>query len=124
MLGTWEIAKMKKSSLPEKVASGFSEATKNLKGAKYRPVLYCGKQIVAGTNHMIICKQTLSDREGTEHVVAILLHVQEFNHLRGNVTGAFRLAVGGDDAAPTFAEAGKEMGDRLHHAHRVRARTR
>ena len=46
MLGTWEIAKMKKSSLPEKVASGFSEATKNLKGAKYRPVLYCGKQIV------------------------------------------------------------------------------
>ena len=40
MLGTWEIAKMKKSSLPEKVASGFSEATKNLKGAKYRPVLY------------------------------------------------------------------------------------
>ena len=41
MLGTWEIAKMKKSSLPEKVASGFSEATKNLKGAKYRPVLYC-----------------------------------------------------------------------------------
>ena len=64
MLGTWEIAKMKKSSLPEKVASGFSEATKNLKGAKYRPVLYCGKQIVAGTNHMIICKQTLSDREG------------------------------------------------------------
>ena len=52
MLGTWEIAKMKKSSLPEKVASGFSEATKNLKGAEYRPVLYCGKQVVAGTNHM------------------------------------------------------------------------
>ena len=50
MLGTWEIAKMKKSSLPEKVASGFSEATKNLKGAKYRPVLY------------------------TEHVVAMMLH--------------------------------------------------
>lgn len=99
MLGTWEIAKMKKSSLPEKVASGFSEATKNLKGAKYRPVLYCGKQIVAGTNHMIICKQTLSNREGHR-------------------------ACGGDDAAPTFAEAGKEMGDRLHHAHRVRARTR
>lgn len=74
MLGTWEIAKMKKSSLPEKVASGFSEATKNLKGAKYRPVLYCGKQIVAGTNHMIICKQTLSDREGAEHVVAMMLH--------------------------------------------------
>ena len=74
MLGTWEIAKMKKSSLPEKVANGFSEATKNLKGAKYRPVLYCGKQIVAGTNHMIICKQTLSDREGTEHVVAMMLH--------------------------------------------------
>ena len=29
--------------------------------------------------------------------MAILLHVQEFNHLRGNVTGAFGLAVGGDD---------------------------
>ena len=30
-------------------------------------------------------------------MVAILLHVQEFNHLRGNVTGAFGLAVGWDD---------------------------
>ena len=35
MLGTWEIAKMKKSSLPEKVASGFSEATKNLNTARF-----------------------------------------------------------------------------------------
>ena len=97
MLGTWEIAKMKKSSLPEKVASGFSEATKNLKGAKYRPVLYCGKQI--------------------RH--------EPHDHLQANAFGQRgHRACGGDDAAPTFAEAGKEMGDRLHHAHRVRARTR
>lgn len=74
MLGTWEIAKMEESSLPEMVATGFDEATKNIKGAEYRPVLYCGKQVVAGTNHMVICKHTLSDKEGTEHVVAMMLH--------------------------------------------------
>ena len=57
MLGAWEIAKMEESSLPEMVATGFDEATKNIKGAEYRPVLYCGKQVVAGTNHMVIsCK--------------------------------------------------------------------
>ena len=93
MLGTWEIAKMKKSSLPEKVASGFSEATKNLKGAKYRP----------------------ADRGRHE----------PHDHLQANAFGQRgHRACGGDDAAPTFAEAGKEMGDRLHHAHRVKARTR
>ena len=39
MLGAWEIAKMEESSLPEMVATGFDEATKNIKGAEYRPVL-------------------------------------------------------------------------------------
>lgn len=74
MVGAWKIAKMKTAKLPEKVATGFKQATDGLKGARYRPVLYCGKQIVSGTNHLIICKQTLSDKDKTEHMVEITLH--------------------------------------------------
>ena len=73
MVGTWKIAKMKAAKLPEKVATGFAQATEGLKGATYKPVLYCGTQVVAGTNHLIICKQVLSDKAKTEHVVEMIL---------------------------------------------------
>lgn len=74
MVGAWKIAKMKTVKLPEKVATGFKQATKDLKGAQYRPVLYCGKQVVTGTNHLIVCKQVLSDKDKTEHVVKMVLN--------------------------------------------------
>lgn len=57
--GGWEIAEMQPGLLPEKVASAFSEVTSSLIGAKYVPVLYCGQQIVHGSNHMVICEQTI-----------------------------------------------------------------
>jgi len=60
MLGGWSINdNLKPCPLPEEVASAFSEANTHLMGALYVPVLYCGSQVVAGMNYMIICKQTL-----------------------------------------------------------------
>ena len=74
MVGAWTLAKMDAVSLPENVASAFSAVTKGLVGAGYVPVLYCGEQIVNGTNYMIICKQTLVTNPPLEHLVAMVIN--------------------------------------------------
>ena len=74
MTGAWKIAEMEPCKLPQGVATGFSEVFKNIDGAGYIPVLYCGSQVVAGTNHAIICKQTLVTQTPVEHVVKVVLY--------------------------------------------------
>lgn len=74
MVGTWKIEKMQEASLPEIVATGFATVTRDLVGASYLPVLYVGEQVVKGINYMIICKQTLSDKSATEHIVKMVIN--------------------------------------------------
>ncbi len=73
-VGGWELAPMKACDLPEVVATGFNAVVKGLVGAKYIPVLYCGSQVVNGTNHMIICEQTLATAEAEKHIVKLVLN--------------------------------------------------
>ena len=72
--GGWELVEMQSCSLPEKVATGFSEATLAMVGVRYVPVLYVGTQVVHGMNHMIICKQILAVQGATEHLVKMVLN--------------------------------------------------
>ena len=72
--GGWKILNMEACALPQKVASGFSEVFNGLIGASYLPVLYCATQVVAGTNHMILCKQTLATRDAQEAIVKVVLY--------------------------------------------------
>lgn len=74
MSGNWKLAEMKPCNLPQQVATGFAEAVSGLVGAAYIPVLYCGEQLVHGTNHMLICKQTLITSHPEEHLVKIILN--------------------------------------------------
>lgn len=74
MTGAWKLAEMEPCALPEKVATGFTEAFEGLVGAHYIPVLYCGEQLVHGTNHMLICKQTLVTQPPAEHLVKVILN--------------------------------------------------
>lgn len=74
MSGNWKLAEMNPCNLPEQVATGFAEAISGLVGAAYIPVLYCGEQLVHGTNHMLICKQTLITAQPQEHLVKIILN--------------------------------------------------
>ena len=85
-IGGWELVEMQTCSLPEKVASGFTEATKAMVGARYVPVLYVGTQVVHGMNHMIICKQILSVQGATEHLVNMVLNQ---NVDDGSIVGAW-----------------------------------
>ena len=75
--GGWELAEMQAAPLPEKVASAFSEVTSSLIGAKYVPVLYCGQQIVHGSNHMLICEQTISAKDAPKHIVTMVINISE-----------------------------------------------
>ncbi len=63
------------SKLPKDVEKGFKELTEHIEGASYEPVLYVGSQVVAGVNYMIICKQTLLDKEATQHVVKLIINI-------------------------------------------------
>ena len=73
-MGGWELADMQPCALPEKVATGFSKVVTPMLGADYTPVLYVGQQIVAGSNHMILCKQKPVVLEPQEHLVEVILH--------------------------------------------------
>lgn len=46
-------------------------------GVSYVPVLYCGEQIVHGTNYMIICKQMIIVPGAPEHLVRMIINVSE-----------------------------------------------
>ena len=46
----------------------------SLVGASYVPVLYVGMQVVHGTNHMLICKQTLAAQGASERLVKMVLN--------------------------------------------------
>ncbi len=74
LTGGWTLAPMQACDLPQNVATGFTQVFGNLEGADYTPVLYCGTQVVNGTNHMIICRQNLVTLEKEEHLVKVVLN--------------------------------------------------
>jgi len=54
MPGGWKVEPAV-GTMPEKVASAFAEKVGKLVGVVYTPLIYCGSQVVNGTNHMILC---------------------------------------------------------------------
>lgn len=65
---------MEHCELRENVEHGLNEALRDIVGASYIPVLYCAEQLVHGTNHMLICKQTLETAQLEEYLTKIILH--------------------------------------------------
>lgn len=77
--GGWVITKDAQNyptcNLPEQVASAFSKVTMDLVGAKYEPLMYLATQVVNGTNHMILCRQTLSDSDHTVRLSTMIVNI-------------------------------------------------
>jgi hypothetical protein len=71
--GGWVIATDERG-LPEHVATGFGKVFANLTGVKYMPMLYIGKQVVAGLNHAIICRADPATQGGTAYLAKVYLH--------------------------------------------------
>lgn len=77
--GGWKITKDALNypvcALPQEVASAFSKVTMDLGGAGYDPLMYLATQTVSGINHMILCKQNLTDAEGTVKIVKMIINI-------------------------------------------------
>lgn len=65
------------TKLPQKVASAAATIENaGLVGASYKPIVFCGTQLVRGTNYLFIAEQTLVTATPTKRVVS--LKVNEF----------------------------------------------
>ncbi len=77
--GGWAITTEAKNypncDLPEPVASAFSQATMYLEGARYEPLMYLATQVVNGTNHMILCRQTVVSVKSIVKIVKMVLNI-------------------------------------------------
>lgn len=66
----------------DEVKAVLEKATAEMTGATYEPVAYIGSQVVAGTNHRILCKMTpvVPDAESTYAIVTV------YEDLEGNAS--------------------------------------
>ncbi len=76
IVGGWNVKPivLQNGEFPVGFDCSFMQALDGLDGAGYVPLVYCGSQLVHGTNHMIICEQTLSTLHRTKHVVQIVIN--------------------------------------------------
>ena len=54
--GGWELYKNEACALPEEVQAAFDTSIKQLTGNDLKPVAYIARQVVSGTNYMILCE--------------------------------------------------------------------
>lgn len=73
MLGSWEI-NVNTNGMPQKVATAFGKLSENLMGAEYEIIAYLGSQVVNGTNHAVLAKQTILTGRDTENIVVLIFN--------------------------------------------------
>ena len=59
MFGQIELAKFEGLTKMPQEAAGAWSAAEGLVGASFKPLVYVGKQVVRGVNHVFIAEQTL-----------------------------------------------------------------
>lgn len=79
-VGGWSYAES--VEITDDIKKVMEKATETLTGATYEPVAYIGSQVVAGTNHAILCKSTPSVAELNGATTYVLVYV--YQDLQGN----------------------------------------
>lgn len=79
-VGGWTYAES--VEITDDIKKVMEKATETLTGATYEPVAYIGSQVVAGTNHAILCKSTPSVAELNGATTYVLVYV--YQDLQGN----------------------------------------
>lgn len=78
--GGWEINGItSQKTLPEDIQKAFEKATADESEYTLEPVAYIGTQVVAGRNHMILCRAKTSDDPDGTYKVAVI-----YEDLEGN----------------------------------------
>lgn len=68
-------------TITEDVRAIFDKALDGMTGVSYEPVAYLGYQVVAGTNHAILCKATITYPDAVPHYTIMYI----YEDLDGNV---------------------------------------
>ena len=79
LLGGWE--KAESPVITEEMKALVEKASANLAGAQYIPMAYLGSQVVAGTNHLLLCR-TVSTVDPA--AVETYMFVKVYEDLEGN----------------------------------------
>ncbi|MCQ2513108.1 MAG: hypothetical protein MJ092_06985, partial [Lachnospiraceae bacterium] len=81
VLAGWEINMDEtKAFLPEGFEAVFNKALEGYAGMGFEPVAYLGSQVVAGTNHMVLCKGTTVTAEPISELKVVVI----YQDLEGN----------------------------------------
>lgn len=77
-LGGWNIDPVV-GMMPQKVASAVAELGEKLVGAVYEPIAYLGNQVVNGTNHAVLAKQTIVAGVDQTNIVVLKFNEREMD---------------------------------------------
>lgn len=73
--GCLEIINKSANSMPQDLATAFSEVNSGLLGATYVPIWIVGRQLVNGWNYYLICDQVRSTRDSKTSVVNMVINI-------------------------------------------------
>lgn len=93
MVGSWNI-KIVVDAMPQKVATAIGALAEQLMGAEYEPIAYLGSQIVNGTNHAVLAKQTIMDGRDSANIVVLIFN-EKPNAMEATLIGVERVVEGG-----------------------------
>lgn len=78
------------TKMPQEAASAWS-AAEGLVGASFKPLVYVGKQIVRGVNHIFIAEETLITATPTKKIVTMAIN--EFNGVYAVVPNSIEVII-------------------------------
>lgn len=92
--GSWNVDIHVGSNMPQKIASAMTELESTLIGAEYEPIAYLGSQVVNGTNHAVLAKQTIVTGRDTHNVVVMIFN-EKPNDVKATLVSIERVVEGG-----------------------------
>ena len=93
MVGSWNV-KINTNCMPQKVATAIGALAEQLMGAEYEPIAYLGSQVVNGTNHAVLAKQTILSGRDTTNVVVLIFN-EKPNDMKATLVSIERVVEGG-----------------------------
>ena len=107
--GSWDIA-VQIGKLPQKVATAFDSL--NIVGAEYELIAYIGNQVVNGTNHAVLAKQTILNGKDTENVVVMIFN-EKPNDMNAILVSIDRVLESGEPFGGIHVDVTTELDDEV-----------
>ena len=107
--GSWDIA-VQIGKLPQKVATAFDSL--NIVGVEYELIAYIGSQVVNGTNHAVLAKQTILNGKDTENVVVMIFN-EKPNDMNAILVSIDRVLESGEPFGGAHVDVTTELNDEV-----------